>query len=235
MELKRIIFEVFYRVWMGRRVFAKALVIPFAISVGLDLLDLVGLPKILDIGDEVLSVAVYGWFAVTVHRLVLLGPESVPEWGLRRISKREVVFVLSFAFITVVALLPVILFTSLPVDSFAIGLLTLLIYVYLFSRLSLVLPAIAIDRWLTPLDSWRLSRPHQARLVFVLILFPIMLFMPFLLVIILIVSISPMLLGSVVPLYVAEVFESLATTFLLVFTVSALSIVYREITRLTTF
>ena len=235
MELRRIIFEAFYRVWTARGVFAKALVIPFAISVGLDLTKLVHPPTILNIVINLLGLAVYGWFAVTVHRLVLLGPDAVPEWGLQRITKREVIFVLSFAMITIMALLPLIVTSFLSVGSVALALLALLVYGYLFSRLSLVLPAIAIDRWLTPLDSWRLSRQHQARLVFVLILFPMMLFMPFLLVIVLIASISPILLGSVVPLYVAEVFESLTTTLLLVFTASALSIAYREITRVTTF
>lgn len=224
MEIKRIVFEVFYRVWNGRMTFAKALVVPFAISVGLDLLDFLDLPQLLHIGDNVLSVAVYGWFAVTVHRLVLLGPESVPEWGLQRVTTREVVFVLSFVMISIVAMLPAILFLSLPVHSFAVASLTMLIYGYLFSRLALILPAVAVDRWVTPRESWRLSHGYQLKLIFAVFIFPVLVFIPFMLIL------FP--LTYLLPLKVALAgIQSLTTNFMLVFTVSALSIVYREITR----
>jgi hypothetical protein len=115
-------------------------------------------------------------FAVTCHRLVLLGGESVPKYGLTKWSSRETRFV-GWALLGYFCILSVWVLLSIPV----LGLLLMfhlssnpwvLVVVYLvmipcgyvFARLSVLLPATAVDerpnvKWareVTEGNGWRL-------------------------------------------------------------------------------
>lgn len=222
MQLSRIVFEAFYVVWWNRITFGKALAIPFALFTVLDFLDLLDIPDLLARAFSLLTLLVSAVFAIVTHRLVLLGPGSVGEWGLRSITRRELLFAGYLIAISVMALLPgaamslLVKSTELPLGPFLVA--ALIIYAYLFSRFSLVFPGTAVDEWVTPGRSWRLSRHHQLHLFFVVVVFPMLLMLP---------SFISMLLPSMLDVLIG----SILSTLMLVFTVAALSIAYREIVR----
>ena len=100
----------------------------------------------------------------------------------------------------------VILFLSGPV-----------LVVCLLPQFSLVLPAIAADRWLTPVDSWNLTRPYRGKMIVIDVVFPMLLATP------------PALLFFAFEGVVGQMFASLVSAIVTVFTITALSLAYREI------
>jgi hypothetical protein len=183
MQLSRIVFEAFFVVWTNRIVFGKALALPFVLITVVDLLKLLDIPPPLDWIFVMLALLVNAAFAIVTHRLVLLGPSSVWVWGLRRITRRELLFGGYLIAVSILALLPgaamsvlVVKLTGLPLIPFFV--VTLLIYAYLVTRFSLVFPGTAVDKWITLDRSWRLSQRYQFHLFFVVIVFPSLLAVP---------------------------------------------------------
>jgi hypothetical protein len=117
--------------------------------------------------------------AVSCHRIVLLGETSLPStWGLYW-STRELgyigrAFVLGFLSRLPTILAGAILFflSRRPLLS-EISLVTWLAVAYPISRLSLVLPAMAIDQRVTFAESWQLSSGNGWRLAVVLLAAPL--------------------------------------------------------------
>ena len=58
--------------------------------------------------------------AITTHRIILLGPSSVPEWGLFKLTKREFIFLLYSIGIGLI-MFPIVFFTFIPkrINSFS--------------------------------------------------------------------------------------------------------------------
>lgn len=124
--------------------------------------------------------------AVSIHRVLILGPESLPKWGLTRLSARELRFaVYLFALIVLsrAAMLPTALMVYLPVswlgeiNVFAIIITWGAIIGFLIARLYLVFPGTAVERGLLLRDSWRLTRPHALMIFIVGVLIPQLSFM----------------------------------------------------------
>ena len=106
----------------------------------------------------VASMPVYVVLAVTTHRLYLLGPDSVPSKRFLTWGKRETQFLLfSVALVLGAYLSLVILLDLSPI----LGFISYLPITYIFARLSLVLPATAIDHEVSFRESWDLSEEHQ--------------------------------------------------------------------------
>jgi hypothetical protein len=105
----------------------------------------------------VLSGLAFAIFAVTCHRLILLGDESVPNFGLKKWTSRETRFVgwvlLGYVCYAVIALLlsiPVLAFLlmcHLPAESAGVilGFTFMIPCTYVFARISVLLPATAVD------------------------------------------------------------------------------------------
>jgi hypothetical protein len=124
----------------------------------------------------VLSGLAFAIFAVTCHRLILLGDESVPNFGLKKWTSRETRFVgwvlLGYVCYAVIALLlsiPVLAFLlmcHLPAElaGVILGFTFMIPCTYVFARISVLLPATAVDerpnvKWasdLTDGNGWRL-------------------------------------------------------------------------------
>ena len=117
----------------------------------------------------ILSILASVYVAVTTHRILLLGEDSVPTWGTLRFTHRELTY-LSKTFLLAILLAIPIVIVSIVGNFFALA--GLMIAVILFSRLSLVFPAISIDEPLGFKDSWELTKDYKFLTFLTLILFP---------------------------------------------------------------
>ncbi len=155
-----------------------AAALPFLLSL------LLSLPVMLSPQDQamgmvlgMLEVAPYTLFAVTWHRLVMLGPEIAPPsyalvWGRRH--WRFLGYTLAFALAGAVATL-VVLGVAAPLmaapEAGQLVLVPLVIIIgYLMTRLCLVLPAAALDEPYQLRHSWMHTRNQGLRLLSILVL-----------------------------------------------------------------
>lgn len=163
----------------------------------------------------VLQLAAHTVFAVTTHRILLLGDQSVPAWGLQVWGRRETLFLLQVLLVSF-CMVPLLLFSALP----GIGvLLAIAAGLWVVARLSLVFPAAAIDQPLTIPQAWQMSEPHQVPLLLTVSVFPALL------------GIAVALVSTAISLpFVASLLGLLLT----IFTITALSLSYSEVRRLET-
>lgn len=134
----------------------------------------------------VLSVAAYVFYEISIHRLILLGDESIPRYGMVKWTWRETRFLLWFMAISILlAIVFLILFMLLSVfilpfansDSreYVLNIvyfMALIPVIYLFYRLSLILPAVAVDEPPNFGSTWDLGGKNGWRLVLVVSIFP---------------------------------------------------------------
>ncbi len=159
------------------------------------------------------SLLLHTWFAITTHRIVLMGESAVPRWGLNRWTLRETRFtVFAVALFSgglmlglLVAIIPVIgpvLFVALAI----VGV----------SCLSLVFPAIAVDDPISFTAAWEMAQGYIFTLIICVCVFPVVLSLPLL-------ALSTLAgTGPVVALL-----QGMVT----ILTVTALSLAYSEIKR----
>lgn len=115
---------------------------------------------------------------LSCHRVILLGPGSVPRLGVNGSQMRDWTFVgagmllcfISYGLRTVVDNFAYEPIQALVVErvgrpSLIVAILLWLVQLYVLSRLSIHLPAISIDRTLRPLAAWRLSRRNGLQLL----------------------------------------------------------------------
>ncbi len=117
---------------------------------------------------------IYTQVAVSTHRIILLGPNAVPNWGIYLPTFRELHFFMT-SFILGIMMLPLLLFMAIP----GIGIIMYTIAsAYLISRFSLVFPTIAIDNPMTFSDSWAVTKNYQILMLTVVLIFPIVVSIP---------------------------------------------------------
>lgn len=126
-----------------------------------------------------LRYAVYAVFAITCHRIVLLGPESLPNrWGIY-FSRRELRYAL-YALIVVVCLVSAFAVISLlsllaaPLLGQWAGrelpLIVFAVLIYLFARVCILFPGTAVDQaWSIP-ACWTVTRGYGIRLTVLVLL-----------------------------------------------------------------
>jgi len=205
----------FFYVYHNRIDLLKALLIPFIANLIIGFVNEFDIDKFTYYFLIVLSFLIQTIFAITTHRIILLGKGSVPKWGLRSWSKRE-----TFFFIHVLILMGgiyLLLLVPIIIDFIPIVILPI-IFIFIFwiwGRLSLVFPGIAIDKGVSFKMSWVLTKKYQLLMFLVVIAFPILLAIP-------------SVLLSFVP-YTA-VLTNILSTFVIVFEVAALSVAYQIIT-----
>ena len=152
----------------------------------------------------------YAVLAITTHRIILLGPESISEWGVYVPRKREFYFVL-YSIGLGLLMIPFGFLALIPTVGWFIAALAI---IYMMARLSLVFPAIATDQGWTFSDSWKATRNHQILMMVVVAIFPF------------VISIPEQLLSHVP--YIG-VFVSLLSACSMVFVVAALSVAFQVI------
>lgn len=157
-----------------------------------------------------LMVMSYFWIVIVTHRITLLGPESVTRWGVYIPGKREFYFVI-YSISLFLIMIPLAVLATIP----NIGIFLFYgTFGYLFARLCLILPAIAIDKQYSFIDSWNATKNHQ------LFMLSIVWFLPF-------VIVLPLELFVSIPNF--ELVISLLSTMISIFTIVMLSIAFKII------
>ncbi len=140
-----------------------------------------------------IKMALYCLFAITCHRLVLLGDPGVPDYGLRTWTLRESKYLGWSLVILVVWLLFSFVVNSLYVSTIVndievggsvessrpIPIWLSLLYIpvlYIFSRLSVLYPAISLDQPVNAQWAWRITEDNGWRLTVVVCFLPSVLF-----------------------------------------------------------
>lgn len=199
-------------VWEQKKVFAKALLLPFLLYLAIDLVINFSPASNWLLALSPISLAIHTIVAITTHRLILLGPESVPEWGIKSWTKRETFFLLHLVLVGSM-IIPLALLQLIPILG---GIAAIGIYCWLLGRVSLVFPGIAVDKGYTIPYSWAATENFQKEMVVIVILFPITIGLPTA-----ILSLLPY----------TSILVSAVSLLLNVFTIAALSLAYREILR----
>lgn len=210
MEFKKVVAGALVYVIQYRQVLLKALAIPFVVYLLLDAATLLDIPPVLEWLLAALGVGVQAIFAITTHRVVLLGPGSVSTWGITSWSERETFFVLHIIGLGLL-MVPIALVGFIPIIG---ALVALVLICWVTGRLSLVFPGIAVDKGVSFKLSWEMTQNYQMLMFLVVILFPMLLAIP------------AIILGFIPYTFL---FSSFISTFVIVFQIAALSMAYQLI------
>jgi hypothetical protein len=185
----RIIRDAFLFVWDRRTRLLYALAVPVALLLVVDHTFTFANDNPLKFLQAFFQMAIYILFAITCHRVALIGDEGVPSFGLRRWTLREWRYLGWSVIILVVWLL-----FSFVVNSFYVSMIVSKVeagasaetyqsykywltpfYIpifYILARLSVLWPAIALDEQVGAQWAWRLTVHNGWRLTVVVSLLP---------------------------------------------------------------
>jgi hypothetical protein len=175
----------------------------------------------------------YTLFAVICHRIVILGPGSLPNafgifWSRREtgfLGWTILIIVLNWGF----ALLAALLYFAIPthvlgmrIPWFPVAVLLITGY-YLYMRISMILPATAVDQATSLVDAWYLTLGNGIRLMLVTLLSTL----PFVLVVVGLVCLVPNS-GGLPFAIISEIFQDL----IIVAVICSISVAYRTLTSI---
>jgi len=212
MTIKTTIWGAFGYVYLYRSQLTQTLFIPIALLIAFDFVAIGNTSVPLFYLLNILPIILYVLIAITTHRILLLGPESVSKWGVSMPGKRELFFIL-YSIGLAICLAPIGFLTLIPYIGGALSFVTMF---YIAARVSLVFPAIATDRGWSFLDSWQATRHHQVLMLVVVAVFPLA------------IGIPEMLLSNIP--YITPVL-SLIAAMTMVLTIAALSVAFQIITK----
>lgn len=219
----------------NRVAISKALFIPFIAYLFLILIGIYIEEPYVAFFAGLLTYSIDTVIAVTIHRLVLLGPNTIPEWGLLKWSMRETIFILH---VIGMWLFLGITWGILGVAGVALGsiagplaifgvIAALVTVAYIWGKLSLVFPSIAIDKKISFNDSWKLADGHEGLMILVIAVLPLFLFIPIGLGLLLY---SPSSMEDLETFnFTVNTISTLATPFYLIFSIALLSVTYKYI------
>lgn len=175
------------------------------------------------------SVVFYALFAVSCHRIILLGRNSLPNeygvyWSLRETRFAGwliVIFVIYAAVSTPLSLV----YLMLPRDVYSLQMywyLTVFVTTYFEGRISMVLPATAVDQRMDLPNSWNLTRGHGLAIA-------IALFVPALVMDMIQIVVVQMIFADAY--YLGKVVDSVLVFPLVAVAVGVLSVTYRKVTH----
>ena len=194
-------------------VLVKALAIPGGIFLVLKFLPVEEITQTTAIMFALASLFLHTVFAITTHRIVMLGPDSMPDWGLRSWSKRETRFLgYLLIFILMISVLVAFAIVTQPIGP----MIAMVVAIIGGCTLTLVFPAIAVEEEFTLGDAWRMAQGHIGSLIVCIGLFSFVLSM---------LTFAVATIPYALPL--AAIFE-LATN---VLTIAVLSVAFGEIRR----
>lgn len=164
-----VIIDGFKSVKLHYKALSKALVIPVLLMLIINYV-----PLILNFSESsslwlmLVSIVPMTLIAITTHKIILEGAESVPEWGINSFGKRELKFI-GAELLLGICLIPVFILGLIPVIGFLLG--RLILY-YLISRVALVFPSIALGKNMTFIESWHKTKKHQLMMCSAVAVFP---------------------------------------------------------------
>lgn len=189
----------------------KALALPLAIYLALILLiqssiDSLGVMIAVVILNTMLSVII----SVTIHRAIIIEERNTSFAVLTSFGTRERGYLLALI-VSGVCCLPSFVFLLIPDIG---GYMTTVATAYIFSRISLMFPSVAIDASMSAKDSWRVTKNNQVMMLAVVSVFP---------------AFFSVLEWGMSKLSVPSVLLDVLSVGTIVFVVSALSEAYRTI------
>jgi len=125
-----------------------------------------------------LSIIVDIVILITVHRILILGREAVPRWGIQKFEQREFNFFLKYLIVAVVFVLTVALMSAflqiIGLNIFVAIFISMLVFSIFLSRISLVFPAIAVDIKMSFRDSFYYTKNFKFLIFITVIIFPVL-------------------------------------------------------------
>lgn len=228
---KEIVNMTFLPVFENKEAIIKAVLVPLMCIIVLTKVAVLNHGNMsITVSSNIIILLLNVFIAISVHRILLLGKGSVPLWGVSRIRKREVVFILTSILIALIvaAIMAVgiaALAMKLPnIIALPIMLVASIVALITFSRLSLVLPSIAINEPLTLKEAWNCTKNYKQLTFFTIIFFPLAIT----LVVGVIYTIIIKFLMGIISVHF-DIFFPVLDVFLTVFMVSALSATYQFI------
>lgn len=191
LPIAKVLLGAFVLPWRQRQAFAKALAIPALALVALTMVWQLAGSELSGLTNWLLYLvygALFSWFAVACHRLVLIGP-APPElrWSQRQLRFFGWLAGVYLIYVAISLLLTVVLGT-LAANTIDFGastasrgplgwfwwaqLLASIAATYFLARLSLVFPAVAVDHRVHLRWSWERSKHNGWRLAVVVGLLP---------------------------------------------------------------
>jgi hypothetical protein len=197
-----IIVRAFWDVYFKRLVLFRSLIVHFCIlGVSGFVLNQKLLSGVWVVWALLAAIYSYVLIIVTTHRTILLNSVDCPRWGEYRFTKREFRFLIMGIGIGILciplALLLAIPMAGLPLYWFGVA--------YITGRLSLLLPAAAIDENWSFQDAWNTSKTHQLTMGIIVFVFPFIVSLP-----------------STALVFVISIFTT-------IYTIAALSIAFEDI------
>lgn len=121
---------------------------------------------------------IWALFAISIHRVILLGEDSVGPLGNIRFKSREFIYIVYGILIGILIVPIMLVFGFIPLIGVFIALATASI---VWSRLSIVLPAAAVDKEFGISKAWNTTSGHTWTCLGSVVIIPIVLSLPVLL------------------------------------------------------
>lgn len=227
---KRIINGTFIPVFKNNQVLIKALFLPLLLIIILDKISrMYSNDNFVTFSIIVLSLLINITIAITTHRILLLGSNSISTWGFFKLGKREFSFLITSIFIGIIIGI-VMTFGAMPLlfNIESITSISLLVTIFfsliLFSRFSLALPSIAIDKEISISQAWEYTKNYKLLTFFTIVIFPIV----FALILGIVYELAIGFLIKIISPHL-DILYPVLDVFITVFIVSALSATYRVI------
>lgn len=159
--------------------------------------------------------------AITVHRVLILGKNSIPRFGSFIFGLREFKFLLKTIILGI--FIAILSFFVLLIPYVGIYILPILLII-LVSRLALVFPALACDEKMSFIQSWRYTKNFKLLTIIMVVIFPLL----FSFVVGFIYSLAIEFLIKLISPHMVILYSFL-NIFITLFTISALSSIYKII------
>lgn len=240
---KQVISSMFNGIFEKKDKLLKALLIPTILLLVLEQL----IPLNVKEGTSSFSLIISGLLlfivniviAIIVHRVLLSEDETISKnWGLYKFTGREFKFLFSSIGIGILAFLPalIVMFPLIFLGSYIegkfssdvlpiiMGVAMFAIITLIFSRLSLVLPSVAIDKDMSFSEAWNLTSKHKLLVFLCVALIPSIIAL-------IISAIYGLAIGFLVTVISDELvfLNTLLNLFVNVFVISALSATYKHL------
>lgn len=155
-------------------VLARALVFHSLVFMFLEAATYTELPTTVEWILAAISSYIYVLIAITTHRVLLLGPNAVPAYGIIGFSMRELRYVMYIIGLSLLVF-PAVIFAYIPFVGIA---LYLAFYVWIWGRSALVFPGAALNDDFALHNSWEVTRGYNFMMIMVVVVYPIILTIP---------------------------------------------------------
>lgn len=174
MELFLIIKDAFTSVNRVKGILFKALVFHFIAFILLEAATYTELPTAIEWILAAMGVYIYILIAITTHRVLLLGPDAVPAYGVIGFSMRELRYVMYVIGLSLL-IFPAAIFSYIPFVGMA---LYLAFYAWIWGRSALVFPGTALNDDFSLHNSWEETKGYNFMMIMVVVVYPIILAIP---------------------------------------------------------